>query len=143
MGTKAKSDFAQRLNKTLDACGVKSRGRASEVHKQFLLRDIEITQPAIRKWLEGESLPGRSNILILAAWLGVRPEWLEYGQEDENYAIHYPPVSDLSVIQRRLDDMDQARRSVVGEVISLITDDKFKHVDLLMLRSIAQRLSSN
>ena len=41
--------------------------------------DKPVTTYGVRKWLTGESIPSQDKLVVLAAWLGVSPEWLRYG----------------------------------------------------------------
>lgn len=75
--------FVARLNKALDEKDGVRKGRGRNVDFFEGLR----TQPAFsastqatHKWLKAESMPGRANMLAIAEWLGVRVEWLQYGE---------------------------------------------------------------
>lgn len=75
--------FVARLNKALDEKDGVRKGRGRNVDFFAGLR----TQPAFsastqatHKWLKAESMPGRANMLAIAEWLGVRVEWLQYGE---------------------------------------------------------------
>lgn len=77
--------FVARLNKALDEKDGVRKGRGRNVDFFEGLR----TQPAFsastqatHKWLKAESMPGRANMLAIAEWLGVRVEWLQYGEGD-------------------------------------------------------------
>lgn len=51
-----------------------------------LYPEMPVTQQAVRKWLNGEAIPTQAKIQALAIWLGVGPEWLRFGKE--NNAAH-------------------------------------------------------
>lgn len=74
--------FAARLHKALDRMpGIRpARGRNVDLHAAIKAAGIETTTQATNKWLRGESMPEKDNMRQLAAWLGVRAEWLEYGE---------------------------------------------------------------
>ncbi len=50
---------------------------AREFNRRFL--DKPVTAYGVRKWLTGESIPAQDKLVVLAAWLGVSPEWLRFG----------------------------------------------------------------
>lgn len=75
--------FVARLNKALDGKdGVrKGRGRNVDFFEGLRTRPaFSASTQATHKWLKAESMPGRSNMLAIAEWLGVRVEWLQYGE---------------------------------------------------------------
>lgn len=74
-----RKEFSRRLNEALDDRGMPMRGRATAIHGVLVSAGVGASTTAIGKWLSGQGLPERSRIIALAAWLGVREEWLEYG----------------------------------------------------------------
>lgn len=89
--------FVARLNKALDEKDGVRKGRGRNVDFFEGLR----TQPAFsastqatHKWLKAESMPGRANMLAIAEWLGVRVEWLQYGEGDMRQSPQ--PSDDIS-----------------------------------------------
>lgn len=54
------------------------------------------TAKAASKWWNQEAMPGRSSMLAIAEWLGVRVEWLQYGEGEmlEGCAEKAGPVED-------------------------------------------------
>jgi phage repressor protein C with HTH and peptisase S24 domain len=67
--------FAQRLKAALKNVGQESWGAG------VYLRDVAgVSDKAASKWLNGETMPGRANMLTIAHHLGVRVEWLQYGE---------------------------------------------------------------
>lgn len=66
--------FVGRLKQAASASGIPDWGlgaRLSEITK--------VTPKAASKWLNMESMPGRTNMQAIAGALDVRVEWLEYG----------------------------------------------------------------
>lgn len=66
--------FVSRLKQAASASGIPDWGlgaRLSEITK--------VTPKAASKWLNMESMPGRTNMQAIAGALDVRVEWLEYG----------------------------------------------------------------
>lgn len=78
---RSKAGFSARLNKALDEAGVREHGRGIDVRNELYSRGLRTTPQAVSKWLNAESIPLSSTLIVLADWLGVRAEWLEYGVE--------------------------------------------------------------
>jgi len=78
-----KQAFSKRLRTVLEKAGVDVR-RPTLVAREFNRRylDKPVTMYGVRKWLTGESIPSQDKVVVLAAWLGVSPEWLRYGPTD-------------------------------------------------------------
>jgi len=83
---KLRLEFAARFNEALDKAGIRKRGRAVDVANYMSSIVGTMSPVAVGKWLKGEALPTSSNLLILAKWLHVRREWLEYGEGDKSPA---------------------------------------------------------
>lgn len=71
--------FSERLLKALARAG-HDFPSASHIAREFNIRypSFAVTVHAVRKWLKGESIPTQDRLVLLAAWLQVRPDWLRY-----------------------------------------------------------------
>ena len=72
-----RKSFARRLKEALAQAGFAEWGAGTR-----LAGTTGATAKAASKWLNAESMPGRANMLAIADWLGVRVEWLQYGEGD-------------------------------------------------------------
>lgn len=75
--------FAARLNQALDGKNGVRKGRGRNVDFYEGMRahpSFSASTQATHKWLKAESMPGRANMMAIAEWLGVRVEWLQYGE---------------------------------------------------------------
>ncbi|TCT93314.1 hypothetical protein [Pseudomonas sp. LP_4_YM] len=79
---KIRADFSRRLHQACNLAGVRERGRAVDIQAELKRRGVKASTTAIGKWLNGESIPEPDKLIPLSDWLGVRPEWLEYGRGD-------------------------------------------------------------
>ncbi|WP_285259226.1 LexA family transcriptional regulator [Halopseudomonas bauzanensis] len=70
-----RSAFVARLRKGLAHAGVGDWGAGA-----YLASITGRTAKAASKWLNAESMPGRANMLKIAEELGVRSEWLQFGE---------------------------------------------------------------
>lgn len=67
-------------------------------------KDLGISEPAVRGWKNGRALPGSSNALALAQYLGVSPAWLLHGEGPEQVDANVqrvPVVETAEQIGRR------------------------------------------
>lgn len=76
----AKNAFAKRLNETLTEKGYIQRGRAQRLKREA---GFAISDRAINKWLNAETLPDHHNIEVLSRFLGVNFNWLAAGQGEK------------------------------------------------------------
>ena len=72
--------FAQRLRAALTAADVAVSPTAVQRKFNALTGDTPISVHAVRKWIMGESIPTQDRVRVLAAWLGVSPNWLRFGE---------------------------------------------------------------
>ncbi len=69
-----RGEFAERLHRGILELGI-------QPHEQKRLGELfEVSGQAVRRWLEGSSLPTRTHMAAAADALGVRRAWLEYGE---------------------------------------------------------------
>lgn len=99
----AKQAFAKRLVTALDNAGIPHRGRGAELQRRLQKhpqnRDEAPSLPAIRKWLEGDSLPEIKRIGLLADIAGVSVEWLLTGSESSQIPVPTEGVPVLTIAQ--------------------------------------------
>lgn len=83
-----KEAFGIRLTRLLNDTGI---GIASptQVAREFNRRYMgkPVTAQAVRKWLNGESIPAGDKIRTLAKWLKASPHWLHYGENEKNAGV--------------------------------------------------------
>lgn len=113
--------FSVRLNKALDGVdGIRpARGRNIDLNAALERLGARATKQATHKWLSGASMPERGYIELLARWLNVRAEWLEYGhgamREGEN--IGKAPVA-ASKARTALEMVQELLDSKAGKSLS-------------------------
>lgn len=73
--------FSLRFREALRNAGLPDT-KPTILSRSLYLRDIVVTVHAARKWLLGEAIPTQDKLTAIAAWLGVKPEWLRYGAGD-------------------------------------------------------------
>ncbi len=135
-----KEAFAARIHKVLDEMQFSERGRAQRIKREA---GFDISDRAINKWLNGESMPDHHNIEALAQYLDVNFNWLAAGQgeyqtqvsENNNVSAHAqsllssssPSVIDLMNNLREL----EKDNNLTPELVSLLnaTVDTFKNIN--------------
>ncbi len=102
---KIRTQFVARLKESMANSGVPEWGAGA-----YLAKLTKTTPKASSKWLNAESMPGRKNMEILADALGVRIEWLEYGEGNktnkpelsaqESQQTYSPSKNDYALIRQ-------------------------------------------
>jgi hypothetical protein len=118
---KEKEAFSRRLRQALAAVGADDRSPtrlAREFNRRHKGADVSVN--AAHLWLRGEAIPAQDKMRTLAAWLGVRPEWLRYGETEAalGYAVKEPALTerDLDVI-RQFRRLNTGHRQAVREMM--------------------------
>lgn len=81
----ARLAFSERLIEICSNKKLRPHGRQAA-----LARLLKITQPAVKKWFDGDSLPDTDKIIELAIWGGVCFEWLLTGRGPKRIDELYP-----------------------------------------------------
>lgn len=112
-------NFSRRLGKLLTQSGYPSNSPtwlAQEFNKRF--SGPSVTLHAVRKWIQGESIPSQEKLKTLASWLGVSPEWLRYGELPsipDDTAKN--PLIDLALL-KRIANLSPEHRQVVDDLVA-------------------------
>lgn len=85
-----------------------------------LARKTGFTQPAISKYIRGETLPGYNAIKALAEVLGVNPNWFFEEREPDK-----PPPSDELSLHRKTRPFQGSQRSAGGDIVLFPSAGKF------------------
>ena len=77
----AKELFAQRLREAMVAAGYEAKPAVLEREFNTRYWGKPMTLHGVRRWLRGETLPTHEKLLVLAEWLAIAPQQLNYGDE--------------------------------------------------------------
>ena len=77
----AKNVFANRLREAMKAAGYEPKPAVLEREFNTRYWGKPMTLHGVRRWLRGETLPTHEKLLVLAEWLGVPPQQLNFGDE--------------------------------------------------------------
>ncbi|MDP2808940.1 MAG: helix-turn-helix domain-containing protein [Rhodocyclaceae bacterium] len=114
--------FSRRLRQALAGAGCDDRSPTKLAHdfnRKFKGGDISVN--TAHKWLRGETMPTQDKLRALAAWLGVTPEWLRFGEADAPAAAYsarepVPTESDLELM-RAFRRLNAGHRQAVREML--------------------------
>ncbi len=77
----AKKLFAERLREAMMASGYDAKPAVLEREFNTRYWGKPMTLHGVRRWLRGETLPTHEKLLVLAEWLAVPPQQLNFGDE--------------------------------------------------------------
>lgn len=77
----AKIMFANRLRDAMKAAGYEPKPAVLERKFNTRYWGKPMTLHGVRRWLRGETLPTHEKLLVLAEWLGVPSQQLNFGDE--------------------------------------------------------------
>lgn len=113
--------FGQRLQSALKAAGISTSPTVLQ-RKFNTFSDDKVTVHAVRKWIIGESAPTQAKVEILAALLGVTPNWLRFGEGDR--AIKGGPSLEQREIGAAMMSLSAEHRSAVLSLVHSLAGAK-------------------
>lgn len=146
--------FSKRLHQACDMARVRERGRAIDVQQALKRAHLSATTTAIGKWLNADSMPNRQNMLAIAEWLGVRVEWLAYGdgpiaapqdqaraeQESAEYAAPARGTGmNMAALMRLKGKATPRSLAALDRIEKAAQMGRLKEADLVLLEGIAAR----
>ncbi len=115
--------FSQRLQLALrnaDDSPSSPTHLAREFNRHFNGRGV--TTHAVRKWLQGESIPTQEKLRALASWLDVPADWLRFGSLEPRKEGSAP----VSLVDRKLNtqlqQLDDHHRKLVYEFARMLVN---------------------
>lgn len=93
--------FAERLIEICADKGLKAHGRQAA-----LARQMKISQPAAKKWFDGDAMPDTDKIVEIALWGNVSFEWLMTGRGPKRLGEDSPLLT-------RYQQADAATRTLI------------------------------
>ena len=98
--------MAERIARLLQA---KNGGNASE-----MARFCNVSPQAVQKWLAGDSDPRGKNLEAAAVFLGVKPAYLKFGDEQKAAEIGWSTTKEAA--------FDEAEKALMRQAIDLATN---------------------
>lgn len=112
--------FTERLGAALRNAGYEKItycSLAREFNARSELQPLSVH--AVRKWLLAEAIPAQTNLVILAAWLAVSPDWLRFGGNTRYSQTHPSNAVDGSLLSD-ISRLDLHDRKIVRHFIDLL-----------------------
>ena len=118
---KEKEAFSRRLRQALAGAGADDRS-PTRLLREFNRRHkgADVSVHSAHKWLRGETIPTQDKLRTLAAWLGVTPEWLRFGESDtaSGYTLKEPALTEGDVdLVRQFRRLNVGHRQAVRELV--------------------------
>lgn len=135
--------FVKRLKEALAAEEIPEWGVGARLAEKTLK-----TAKASSKWLNGESMPSRANMLAIADWLKVRVEWLAHGEGEMRSGATQPPTEattppaasvNMAALLKLKGKATPRSLDVLKRIEKAALDGRLKEADLLVLEGIAAR----
>lgn len=130
-----KLQFSERLHQSLSAAGVSTSSPTVLTRKFNLLSpQAQISVQALRRWLEGTSIPSQDKLVVLARWLKVSPEWLRFGDNanrhpaPKKHTQDQPAEYDVVTLATMVELLSAENRQVVSRIINALLESEGKIV---------------
>lgn len=137
-----RAQFTKRLKEAIADYGIAEWGAGVR-----LAEIAGVTPKAASKWLNQESTPGPAKMLALCAVLGVRREWLEYGEGEKRpgtrYTVQVKEDTAGQAVQKQAENLfglaTPRSRTALERIASAAEAGRITEEDLLLLERIAER----
>lgn len=135
--------FVKRLKKALADEKIPEWGVGARLAEKTLK-----TAKAASKWLNGESMPSRANMIAIADWLNVRVEWLAHGEGEMRAGDSQASAGDspapatsmnMAALLKLKGKATPRSLDVLKRIEKAAQEGRLKEADLLALEGIAAR----
>jgi hypothetical protein len=106
----ARLAFAERLIEICTEKKLRPHGRQAALGRLF-----RVTQPAVKKWFDGTSLPDTEKTIEIAQWGGVCFEWLMTGRGPKRIEDLYPSKA-IAHVATVMQAMEPDQQSLVARL---------------------------
>lgn len=134
----ARQGFSLRLRQAIAWAGWPERGAQAR-----LANLAGTTAKAANKWFNGEAVPRRGKLKIIADELGVQPAWLEYGVSpgpaDTEAASAQQRGGALAALDNLKGKVTPRSQAAIDRIEKAATSGKLSEADLVLLEEIAAR----
>lgn len=130
-----KLQFSERLQQSLLRAGISVASPTALARKfNVLSPDSGVSPQAVRRWLEGTSIPSQDKLVVLARWLKVSPEWLRFGDASQaspkarEATREHPAEYDPRALTTMIELLSEENREAVARIITALLDSEGKTV---------------
>lgn len=119
---KERKGFSERLFKAMQNAGYRPTQGVLTKNYNLRAQGNTVTTYSVAKWLNGESLPTRDKMRVLAEWLGVSVEWLAFGKEavDSGEVGHKALTRKEVMLVHDIRAMSDYGRKLVYELVRVV-----------------------
>ena len=110
-----KRGFAERLNIAMDQAGFDSRGRATTLANIF-----DVTTKGASKWLNGESIPEVTRVIIIAKFFDKSIQWLLTGDDTTVNTTNNPRTTQLIGLINKMDKEQKLTDDCIDFLLSAL-----------------------
>lgn len=140
--------FVARLNSALDQVPGVRPGRGRNVDLYEGIKDhlsAKASKQATHKWLRGESMPSRGNMIAIADWLKVRVEWLAHGEGEMRYTGSMPQKQSelLAAGMAIFNKVTPRSQALIEQISELDAQGKLTDDDIKALQQIIRRFGTS
>jgi len=82
----------------------------------------KVSAQTIRKWIQGDAYPTQDKLAGLAAWLGVAPQWLRYGEGARKVAAGSKQATPDETVLRFDRKIASAELTEMKQIIELLIE---------------------
>lgn len=119
---KIQEEFGARLREAMMQAGYEAKPAVLE--REFNLRYLgkPMTLHGVRRWLQGETIPGEDKLKVLALWLRVEPQMLRWGSvvqivREQNHAWECAAKAPEWAIFEAFLKLETAHKKIVRDLI--------------------------
>jgi hypothetical protein len=116
---KLHTDFAERLAEICLDRGLKPHGRQAGLVRMMKTHGLQVTQPGVKKWFDGEAIPDTDKCIELAIWSGVQFEWLMTGR-GRKYIYGEQPSDTISSVAEKMAVMSPQQQYQIMQLVDII-----------------------
>ena len=131
-----KQQFSERLKQALLSSTGSISSTKLAIQFNFRYPKTPISTQSAHKWLNGQTIPTKDKIQVLAKWLNVSEFWLHYGSSATNNSInfnhkvaHKPLTMQLSPLEQQIlllfRELSESQSKLVYELIYELSRKSF------------------
>ena len=116
----ARIAFAERLSEVCSDKGLRPHGRQAAMVRNLKARGIDVTQPAVKKWFDGEVIPDTDKCIEIAIWGDVCFEWLMTGRGPKRINELYPSrtIAHVAEVMRAMEPEQQYKAAQIVDLFA-------------------------
>jgi hypothetical protein len=111
--------FANRLAEICSDHNFKAHGRQAALVRVLKDRGVTVTQPAVKKWFDGEAIPDAEKCIEIASWAKICYEWLMTGRGPKHINELYPTRA-IAHVAEVMQAMEANQQYKISQMVDLL-----------------------